>query len=267
MNLRTQLVCAWLGPIGTVILFFAMFFLMGILPPFRPSLAQGELVAIYRQHPIGMLTGGLLLMLATSIYMAFFALVAVQMKRMEKTPFWTYVFLTSSILAFYSVIVAEMVFSAAAYRPERSDMLIQALSDLAFRSKALWGYSDEFMEGCREELALTPDEIREHPTYVLERDGTVLGFYALEPLASAGEAIELGHLFVAPTAVRRGVGRALLEHAIAEARRRGYRTLVIQSDPNAVPFYESLGARVVGTKDSASIPGRRLPLLERSLGP
>ena len=132
MNLRTQLVCAWLGPIGTVILFFAMFFLMGILPPFRPSLAQGELVAIYRQHPIGMLTGGLLLMLATSIYMAFFALVAVQMKRMEKTPFWTYVFLTSSILAFYSVIVAEMVFSAAAYRPERSDMLIQALSDLAF---------------------------------------------------------------------------------------------------------------------------------------
>jgi hypothetical protein len=132
MNLRTQLVCAWLGPIGTLILFLAMFFLMHILPPFRPSLPLGELVAIYRTQPVSMITGGLLLMLATSLYMPFFALIAVQMKRMEKTPIWTYVFLTSSILAFYSVIVAEMVFSAAAYRPDRSDMLIQALSDLAF---------------------------------------------------------------------------------------------------------------------------------------
>ncbi len=79
-----------------------------------------------------MITGGLLLMLATSIYMPFFAAVALQMRRMEKTPFWTYVFLTSSVLAFYSVIVAEMVFSAAAYRPERSDLLIQTLSDLGF---------------------------------------------------------------------------------------------------------------------------------------
>jgi hypothetical protein len=132
MNLRSQLICAWLGPIGTVILFFAMFFLMHILPPFRPGLPIGDLVALYRDDPASMISGGLLLMLATSIYMPFFALVAIQMRRMEQAPFWTYVFLTSSVLAFYSVIVAEMVFSAAAYRPERSDMLIQALSDLGF---------------------------------------------------------------------------------------------------------------------------------------
>ncbi len=132
MNHRSQLICAWLGPIGTVILFFAMFFLLHILPPFRPSLAIGDLAALYRTNATGTITGGLLLMLATSIYMAFFALIAIQMRRMERTPIWTYVFLTSSVLAFYSVIVAEMVFSAAAYRPERSDMIIQALSDLGF---------------------------------------------------------------------------------------------------------------------------------------
>jgi hypothetical protein len=132
MNRRTQLVCAWLGPIGTLVLFFAMLFLMHILPPFRPALPLGDLVAIYHDRPTSMITGGLLLMLATSIYMPFFALVAVQMRRMEKAPLWTYVFLTSSVLAFYSVIVAEMVFSGAAYRPERSAMLIQTLSDLAF---------------------------------------------------------------------------------------------------------------------------------------
>ena len=132
MNQRTQLVCAWLGPIGTVILFLAMFFLMHILPPFRPALPLVDLVAIYRTQGTSMIVGGLLLMLATSIYAPFFAAVAVQMKRMERAPIWTYVFLISTLLAFYSVIVAEMVFSAAAYRPERSDLLVQALSDLAF---------------------------------------------------------------------------------------------------------------------------------------
>ena len=40
MNLRTQLVCAWLGPIGTVILFLAMFFLMHILPPLSVALRR-----------------------------------------------------------------------------------------------------------------------------------------------------------------------------------------------------------------------------------
>jgi hypothetical protein len=71
-------------------------------------------------------------MLATTIYAPFFATIALQMKRMERSPIWTYVFLTSTLLAFYSVIVAEMVFSTAAYRPERSDMIIQMLSDLGF---------------------------------------------------------------------------------------------------------------------------------------
>jgi hypothetical protein len=132
MTQRTQLVCAWLGPIGTVILFFAMFFLMHILPPFRPALPLGDLAAIYRTQGTSMIVGGLLLMLATTIYAPFFAAVALQVRRMERSPIWTYVFLTSTLLAFYSVIVAEMVFSAAAYRPERSDMLIQTLSDLAF---------------------------------------------------------------------------------------------------------------------------------------
>ena len=33
------------------------------------------------------------------------------------------------------------------------------LTDLAFRSKAYWGYSSEFMQACREELAVTPDKM------------------------------------------------------------------------------------------------------------
>jgi GNAT superfamily N-acetyltransferase len=144
-------------------------------------------------------------------------------------------------------------------RPEEADLL----SELAFRSKAVWGYSAEFMEACREELSLTEAEVRELPTFALEEDGGVVGFYALEPLSDG--AVELGALFVEPSAIGRGFGRALLAHAREEARRLGHLTLVIQSDPNAARFYESAGGRVVGDRESASVPGRRLPLLELPL--
>lgn len=145
-------------------------------------------------------------------------------------------------------------------RPEEAALL----SALAFRSKAYWGYSTEFMEACREELSVSEAELRELSTFALEEDGAVVGFYALEPVSEG--AVELGALFVEPAAIGRGFGRELLAHASAEARRRGFAKLVIQSDPNAAAFYASAGARVVGEKESASIPGRRLPLLELALG-
>ncbi|WP_067619878.1 hypothetical protein [Alicyclobacillus acidiphilus] len=31
------------------------------------------------------------------------------------------------------------------------------LTDIAFRSKAVWGYDDHFMEQCRDELTIRPD--------------------------------------------------------------------------------------------------------------
>lgn len=138
-----------------------------------------------------------------------------------------------------------------------------ALSDLAFRSKAYWGYPREFMEACREELSITELELHEHAAHVLECDDLVVGFYALEHVSE--EAVELLHLFVEPSHIRGGFGRALVKHACAAARAGGYRTLVIQSDPHATRFYESMGANVVGSRASASIPGRTLPLLELPL--
>jgi GNAT superfamily N-acetyltransferase len=137
---------------------------------------------------------------------------------------------------------------------------VSFLSELAFRSKAHWGYSSDFMEACREELSLDAADLEHDVVFALESDEVVLGFYALEPISEV--EIELGFLFVEPGEVGRGLGRRLLAHACEEARRRGYDRVVIQSDPNAAAFYESCGARVVGVKASASIANRSLPLLE-----
>ncbi len=140
-----------------------------------------------------------------------------------------------------------------------------ALTALALRSKAYWGYSAEFIAQCRAELTIDDRYIAEHAVFVLCRtdrrgESARIGFYALEELAPG--RYELGHLFVEPNWIGRGLGRLLLDSARDQASRRGGTMLVIQSDPHAEPFYLAQGARRVGLSRSASVAGRVLPLLE-----
>ena len=137
------------------------------------------------------------------------------------------------------------------------------LSELALRSKAVWGYDRGFIAACRDELTVTPDYLRSTPTFVVESPDSVLGFYSLEHM-SDGE-VELGLLFVEPDAIGHGHGRRLIEHAKAMARRHSYVRMVIQGDPNAEGFYRAAGGHLVGNKESLSIPGRMLPLFHLDL--
>jgi GNAT superfamily N-acetyltransferase len=134
------------------------------------------------------------------------------------------------------------------------------LSDLAFRSKAHWGYSSEFMDACREELSVSRSMVTESRVYVCDSGGELAGFYSLEDLAD-GE-IEMGHLFVDPDFMGDGVGLRLVEHACRTAAGLGFDRLVIQGDPHAEGFYHRCGAGRIGERESASIPGRMLPVFE-----
>ncbi len=133
------------------------------------------------------------------------------------------------------------------------------LSDLAFRSKASWGYSAQFMAQCRAELTVGESDIRDDDFFVLEFDGEIIGFCALRSRGD-GEG-ELADVFIAPSHLRAGYGRRLLEHAKRAARARGWRSLRIEADPNALVFYRRCRGEQIGTVASGSIPGRRLPLV------
>jgi GNAT superfamily N-acetyltransferase len=134
------------------------------------------------------------------------------------------------------------------------------LGALAQRSKAHWGYSPEFMAACRAELSYTPDDLGCDTSsfMVAVVEGQIVGFYALERVRV--EAFELAALFVEPQHIGRGIGRALIEHAKQAVAQAGVRLLVIQGDPHAERFYLAAGAVPAGQRESASIPGRMLPL-------
>jgi GNAT superfamily N-acetyltransferase len=139
------------------------------------------------------------------------------------------------------------------------------ISSLAMRSKAHWGYSDEFMSACREELTYSDAQIDSdnYEFYVCEAEGRITGFYALELLGSTDAELEA--LFVEPESIGQGFGRVLIEHAKSRAAALGIRQLIIQGDPNAEAFYEALGGVRDGQRESGSIKGRFLPIFRIDL--
>jgi GNAT superfamily N-acetyltransferase len=145
---------------------------------------------------------------------------------------------------------------------------IPMLNDIAFRSKAHWGYSDEFMAASRPLLTLTPAMLMMQPVFLALVDDQIAGFYALrrwhyEPHEDG--AAELDYLFIAPEYMGLGVGRALFGHAVKVARAMGYRTLIIIADPNAEAFYAKMGAVTYHGMPSDIQAGRVLPLMRYSL--
>jgi GNAT superfamily N-acetyltransferase len=64
-----------------------------------------------------------------------------------------------------------------------------------------------------------------------------------EFLDPARDAARIRAFFVAPTAARRGVGRALLEECTEAAYRAGFRSLTLMATLPGVPFYAALGFR------------------------
>jgi len=137
------------------------------------------------------------------------------------------------------------------------------LSDLALRSKAMWGYAPAFVEACRAALAVTVEEIRDTPVYVHDEGAGVDGFYGL---AGRPPRATLEYLFVDPEATHRGIGTRLLMHAIATACRLGFTEIEVESDPNAERFYLHRGAVRIGEVESTVEAGRKLPLLLIDLG-
>jgi GNAT superfamily N-acetyltransferase len=149
-------------------------------------------------------------------------------------------------------------------RPARAQEA-DVLSALCFRSKAHWGYGEEFMARSRTSLTISREFIATGCVLVAEPEGCApLGVASVAPLAEAG-VYDLVHLFIEPSAMIKGIGRLLFEAAANKARADGARRLVIQSDPHAAGFYRRLGATDAGEAPSDSVPGRMLPVLHFKL--
>lgn len=141
-----------------------------------------------------------------------------------------------------------------------------ALTELATRSKAHWGYDAEFMARARPDLEINPAWISDNRVLVAEDAGGLAGVAGLERTGPA--SFDVTVFFVDPDCIGTGIGRSLFTALAGHARGRCAPGdpdphLTILSDPNAEPFYRRLGARRIG--EQIAVTGRTLPLLSYAL--
>ncbi|HEX4761675.1 MAG TPA: GNAT family N-acetyltransferase [Sphingomicrobium sp.] len=131
-------------------------------------------------------------------------------------------------------------------RPDERDEL-EALQRRA--SLALPEYRQQ-LEANPDAIHLPPAQIANGQVIVAELEGRVAGFAAVV-------AGELDGLFVEPDLWGQGVGRALADAAVHEARSRGF-TLWVIASPTAREFYEKCGFSAEGEAQTRFGPAIRM---------
>jgi GNAT superfamily N-acetyltransferase len=129
------------------------------------------------------------------------------------------------------------------------------LREIAAASKGYWGYDQERVRAWADGLDLTRD------IWIVWDGDAALGWVALVRLPSGG--CELDDLWVDPVAIGEGVGTVLFRFACDRAREWGAPVLRWETDPNAVGFYERMGAVTVG--EATSSWGRTIPVMQVEL--
>lgn len=140
-------------------------------------------------------------------------------------------------------------------RPPKSDELTVA-SQLCLRSKAYWGYDTEFMSACVPELTITEEDVTRDMVILALENHELVG---VAQVSNADDGCFLEKLFVNPSHMKKGIGRKLFEWSQSAAQKLGASQMIVEADPDAVPFYMAMNCEEAGSAPSGSIPGRTLP--------
>jgi GNAT superfamily N-acetyltransferase len=120
-------------------------------------------------------------------------------------------------------------------RPDEGERLKQ----IAVDAKAFWGYERERVLEWADKGDFSPDRLRELVMFVAEAENHAIGWCSVIP---DGETSWLEDLWIDPDRIGRGIGRLLFEHAAAYAEGLGAFRLEWEAEPNAIGFYERMGA-------------------------
>src|SRR5262249_18640839 len=129
-------------------------------------------------------------------------------------------------------------------RPEEGERL----REIAAASKAHWGYDPERVRDWVAEGDFTSEALANRDVFVADEDGLPVAFASL---IDRGEVAWLDARWVGPDWIGGGVGSRLFRHCAEEARRGGARRMEWEAEPNAVGFYERMGARYLRDSETS----------------
>src|SRR5690242_5967705 len=135
---------------------------------------------------------------------------------------------------------------------------VTRMREIARAAKGIWGYDSELVARWADNLPFPA----ERETWVASCRDRVVAFASLFPPDDDGVGI-LDGLWVDPVHFGEGIGTLLFEHATKRARTLEATAVELESDPNAVGFYERMGASQVRTVVGSW--GRELPVMRLDL--
>lgn len=107
--------------------------LAGFLPPVAPSMDAQAVAALYQNNTAAMRTGFMLMVLAGAFYVPFSAAIATQMQRIEgANAVLAKAQMGAGIMGAMFIMIPALIWSVAAYRPERAPELTSLINDLGW---------------------------------------------------------------------------------------------------------------------------------------
>jgi N-acetylglutamate synthase-like GNAT family acetyltransferase len=119
----------------------------------------------------------------------------------------------------------------------------KVLTDIAHAAKRHWGYPEKWIQHWQTDLTITPEFIATNEVYVAMNGEEIVGCCAI---AFNGSLAELEHMWIKPEHIGTGVGQALFLYVKERAANLKIPALELSADPNAVGFYERMGATRIG---------------------
>lgn len=130
----------------------------------------------------------------------------------------------------------------------------QQLEAIQRRASLALGEYNEQLEAHPDAIELPIEQIKDGAVIAAELGDRLAGFAVV---IIAEDHAELDGLFVEPDLWRQGIGAALVDVAVHEARRQGLAMMVV-ANPSAREFYEKCGFTVEGTAETRFGPALRM---------
>jgi hypothetical protein len=183
MNPGTQRLCTWSGLAFVTLFFIGFAGLARFVPPPSPNDSAAQIAALFTEHAVRIRAGLVLTSLCSALLLPFFAVISVQLKRIEGagSPL-AYLQMTAGALACLEFIFPVMIWQAAAFRPTRSPEAIQLLNDLGWLP-FLGIVSTAIVQGIAIGIAILRDDRR---TPIFPRWSGYFNIWAISLLAPGG---------------------------------------------------------------------------------
>ena len=133
MNEKTQIACVVCGAAFVALFTLGWIIVAGLVPAPSPSFDAAAIAAFYNANTGSIRFGLLITMISASLTMPWIAVVGVQMRRTERDfPVLTATQLVAGAVTVIFLTVPVLIWTVAAFRPERAPELIQLMSDFGW---------------------------------------------------------------------------------------------------------------------------------------